>query len=119
MSASFDDILVTSFPCNAIWNAADSSNCIAEPRERDRIDVEPAERGERPGRPPVAEEDHTGIIKMRGLPFSATAQEIVEWYSAVAPAITTDRQATGGDPGTITVVLWHSKQCQSCKHCTH
>lgn len=66
---------------------------FAEPRERDRIDAEPAERPERHGRPAAAEQDHTGIIKMRGLPFAATADEVVDWFSGTAPAITSDRQA--------------------------
>lgn len=96
---------VTSYPCNAIWSAADSWKCIAEPRERDRIDAEPAERGERRGRPPVAEEDHTGVIKMRGLPFSTTAEEIVDWYRDAAPAITTDRQESCAMAQQATSVL--------------
>ena len=29
--------------------------------------------------------DHTGVLKMRGLPFSATKQDIIGWFSDVAP----------------------------------
>ena len=68
---------------------------IAEPRERDRIDADPddrAGRSDRRERPAAPEQPHTGILKMRGLPFSATADEIVQWFGDSAPEITSDRQ---------------------------
>lgn len=52
-------------------------------------DVAPARSVEREHRaPPAAKStnpaDHTGVLKMRGLPFSATKQDIIAWFSDMA-----------------------------------
>ena len=45
----------------------------AEPRERDRsyADTDP-------------EKTHTGILKLRGLPFAAVPEDIVQWFRSSA-----------------------------------
>lgn len=37
------------------------------------------------GGPPGAQAEHTGVLKMRGLPFAATVEDIVRWF--VDPSI--------------------------------
>ena len=77
--------------CSAFDFCTERDFVAAEPRERDRIDGDSADRGERGDRQQraaAADQPHTGIIKMRGLPFAATADDIVQWFSRSVPALT-------------------------------
>ena len=49
----------------------------------------PSQGGEREHRPQQAVKstnpaDHTGVLKMRGLPFSASKQDIIGWFSDIS-----------------------------------
>lgn len=55
----------------------------AEPRERDRSFAETEE---------VPEKEHTGLLKLRGLPFAATQEDLVQWFAHTAE-LSADRWA--------------------------